>query len=166
MLKSPLSKPDPGLDLVLERVVAVPAAWVWEAWTTPEHLKAWFAPRPWRTVECEMDLRPGGIFRTLMHGPNGERLDNVGCYLEIVPAERLVWTPVLLPGWRPAHNARFSFTAVVEIEALAEQRTRYVATAMHAHSAGRRQHEQMGFHNGWGTALEQLVDHVKTLRRT
>lgn len=161
MLKSSLAEPDPRLDLVLERVVAVPAALVWEAWTTPEHLKAWFTPRPWRTVECEIDLRPGGKFRTVMEGPNGERFDNVGCYLEVVRGQRLVWTPALLPGWRPAHSARINFTAVIEIEALGEASTRYVATAMHADDAGRTRHEQMGFHKGWGTALEQLVEHVR-----
>jgi uncharacterized protein YndB with AHSA1/START domain len=164
MRKSPLPKHDPTLDLVLERVVDVPAALVWEAWTTPEHLKAWFTPRPWRTVECEIDLRPGGVFRTVMQSPTGERFDTVGCFLEIVPGERLVWTPVLLPGWRPATGARFSFTAVVDIEALGEK-TRYVAVAMHSEAAGRTQHEEMGFHSGWGAALEQLVDHMKSKRR-
>jgi uncharacterized protein YndB with AHSA1/START domain len=164
MQKSPLSRPDPRLDLVLERVVDVPAALVWEAWTVAEHLKAWFTPKPWRTVECEIDLRPGGVFRTRMESPTGERFDNVGCYLEIVPPERLIWTPVLLPGWRPAHSARFNFTAVVEIEALGE-RTRYVATAMHADETGRARHEKMGFHAGWGTALDQLVDHMRATLR-
>ena len=94
--------PDPKLDLVLERVVEVPPELVWAAWTQPEHLKVWFTPAPWRTTHCEIDLRPGGIFRTVMEGPAGERFDGTGCYLEVVPNRRLVWTSVLLPHWRPA----------------------------------------------------------------
>ncbi|HEY2939715.1 MAG TPA: SRPBCC domain-containing protein [Gaiellaceae bacterium] len=35
---------------------------VWMAWTQPEHLKKWFTPAPWTTVDCEIDLRPGGVF--------------------------------------------------------------------------------------------------------
>jgi uncharacterized protein YndB with AHSA1/START domain len=75
---------DPELDLVLERVVDVPPALVWRAWTEPERLKRWFTPKPWQTVECEIDLRPGGIFRTTMRSPEGEDTPHVGCYLEVV----------------------------------------------------------------------------------
>lgn len=125
MRRSPLQKPDPKLDLVLERVVDVPRELVWEAWTQPEHVKAWFTPRPWRTIECEIDLRPGGIFRTVMQGPNDSaEVNNVACYLEILPNERLVWTDTLLPGWRPADGARFGMTVVIALESLGDQ-TRY-----------------------------------------
>ena len=85
-------KTDPRLDLVLERVVEVPPELVWKAWTEPEHLKRWFTPLPWTTVECEIDLRPGGIFRTVMRSPEGQDHPNMGCYLEVVPNRRLVWT--------------------------------------------------------------------------
>jgi uncharacterized protein YndB with AHSA1/START domain len=61
--------PDPKLDLVLERIVDVPRERVWMAGTTPEHVKKWFTPVPWQTVDCEIDLRPGGIFRRVMRSP-------------------------------------------------------------------------------------------------
>ena len=161
MRKSPLQKPNPKLDLVLERVVDVPRDLVWEAWTQPEHVKAWFTPRPWRTLDCEIDLQPGGIFRTVMQGPDGgAEVNNVACYLEVVPSERLVWTDALLPGWRPADGARFGMTAVIAMESLGRQ-TRYTATALHRDEASRKRHEDMGFLNGWGTALDQLVEHIK-----
>jgi uncharacterized protein YndB with AHSA1/START domain len=160
---STLLRPDPKLDLVLERTVEVPRDLVWEAWTKPEHVKVWFTPRPWLTTECEIDLRPGGKFRTVMRGPDGQEFDNVGCYLEIVPKERLVWTDALLPGWRPAAaGTGMSFTAVIALEALGPK-TRYVATAIHRDEAGRKQHEEMGFHAGWGAALDQLVAHTRTM---
>ncbi len=57
-------QPNPELDLMLERVVDVSPELMWATWTTPELLKPWFCPLPWKTVECEIDLRPGGIFRT------------------------------------------------------------------------------------------------------
>ena len=59
---------DPNLDLILEREVDVPRESVWAAWTRPELLKKWFTPAPWTTVDCEIDLRPGGIFRTRFSG--------------------------------------------------------------------------------------------------
>lgn len=166
MTRSYLAKPDPRLDLVLERVIDVPRELVWAAWTRPEHVKQWFTPRPWTVSECEIDLRPGGIFRTVNRSPEGEEFPNVGCYLEIVPNEYLIWTIALLPGYRPAQSHVLNvplFTAVITIESRGTG-TRYVATAMHRDEAERRQHEEMGFHDGWGTALHQLIAHTKTMR--
>jgi uncharacterized protein YndB with AHSA1/START domain len=57
---------------------------------------------PWKTKDCEIDLRQGGIFRTTMQSPEGGEFPGTGCYLEIVPAEKLVWTNALLPGYRPS----------------------------------------------------------------
>ena len=58
---------DPRLDLLLERVVDVPPDLVWTAWTVPAHVKKWFTPAPWKTVECEIDLRPGGMSVSYTH---------------------------------------------------------------------------------------------------
>ncbi len=152
-----LFAPDPDLDLLLERVVDVPREFVWEAWTTPEQVVRWFTPPPFTTTQCEIDLRPGGLFRTVMRSPDGEETTNVGCYLEVVENERLVWTSVLGPGYRPrAPEGGFAFTAVISLESV-KGGTRYTALAIHATPAERAEHEEMGFHDGWGTALDQIV---------
>ncbi|MCB9746500.1 MAG: SRPBCC family protein [Alphaproteobacteria bacterium] len=145
---------DPKLDLVLERLVPVSPAKVWRAWTEPEALKQWFTPRPWTTPEVEVDVRPGGIFRTVMQGPNGERVDSAGCYLEVVPERRLAWTDALKPGYRPSGQP--FFTAVLTLTPEGEG-TRYHVVAKHASPEAAQQHADMGFHHGWGAALDQLV---------
>lgn len=159
-------KTDPRLDLVLERVVEVPPELVWKAWTEPEHLKRWFTPLPWTTVECEIDLRPGGIFRTVMRSPEGQDHPNIGCYLEVVPNRRLVWTDALEADFRPSREGAhlpFRFTACIELEPHGKG-TKYRATALHRDADARRQHAEMGFEPGWGKALEQLVEHMKSVR--
>jgi uncharacterized protein YndB with AHSA1/START domain len=159
-------KPDPKLDLVLERVVDVPRELVWKAWTEPEHLKPWFCPKPWSVSDCEIDLRPGGVFSTVMCSPEGENFPNIGCYLEVVPNERLIWTDALLPGFRPTNSGTAGcpieghFTAIISLKSEGAG-TRYTAVVLHRDEAGRKQHEDMGFFDGWNTALDQLVDHVK-----
>jgi uncharacterized protein YndB with AHSA1/START domain len=164
MIRPIIHQPDPNLDLVLERIVDVPRELVWGAWTKPEQLKQWFTPVPWKTVDCEIDLRPGGIFRTVMRGPEGQEFSNAGCYLEIVPNEKLVWTGALGPGYRPRPSnlpaETFLMTAVITLEALGPS-TRYTALVIHGDEQARKQHEQMGFHAGWGKALDQLVALVK-----
>lgn len=156
--------PDSERDLILERVVNVRPELVWAAWTKPEHIKKWFTPVPWMTVDCQIDLCPGGIFRTVMRSPEGQDYPNEGCYLEIVENRRLVWTGALAPGFRPrtASGFKFLFTAIITLEPHGSG-TKYVARVMHADADGRRQHEEMGFLIGWGKALDQLVALAKTM---
>jgi len=64
-------RPDGPFDLSIRRVIDAPRALIWKAWTDPEHVKNWWAPKPWSTVACEIDLCPGGMFRTVMRSPEG-----------------------------------------------------------------------------------------------
>jgi uncharacterized protein YndB with AHSA1/START domain len=162
---SPLSSftPHPDLDLLLERDVDVAPARVWAAWTQPEQITKWFTPAPWVTTECDIDLRPGGRFRTVMRSPEGEEFDNEGCYLEVVENERLVFTSVLGPGYRPTPDpGSVPFTAVITLEPTAGG-TRYSALAIHGTPDVCARHVDMGFHTGWGAALDQLVALAKTM---
>jgi uncharacterized protein YndB with AHSA1/START domain len=160
--------PDPKLDLVLERIVDVPRELVWRAWTEPERLKRWFTPLPWTTPDCEIDLRPGGIFRTVMRSPEGQEFSNVGCCLEVVPNEKLIWTNVLRPGYRPASDRSgipgddFAFTAAITL-AKHGSGTKYTALVIHGDEEARKKHEEMGFHDGWGKALDQLIALAKAI---
>ena len=157
------------LDLVLERTLNAPRDLVWKAWTNPEHLKRWFAPRPYEISEIEMDLRPGGIFRIRMVGPDGFDTGhgNAGCMLEVVEGEKLVWTSALAPGYRPAEMGEgcesFPMTAVVTMEDAGDGKTLYRAVALHKSAADRDKHEQMGLHDGWGTVAGQLEEFAQSL---
>lgn len=152
---------DPALDLVLERFIDVPPSAVWRAYTQPEDLKKWFCPRPWQTVECAIELVPGGIFHTVMQGPEGQRHDNTGCYLVVEENRRLIWTGNLGPGFRPQDPGPMPMTAIITLEAQGSG-TLYRAVVQHKDEAGRATHESMGFTLGWGAALDQLVALAKT----
>jgi uncharacterized protein YndB with AHSA1/START domain len=155
-------------DLVLERVLDAPRELVWEAWTDPEHVKRWWAPRPYQTPECEMDLRPGGKFYTRMTGPDGFDFSGTGCFLEVVPGERVVWTSALGEGWRPNDLGPegcggLAFTAIMSFEDNGDGRTRYRAVAMHRNAQDSETHAKMGFHEGWGTCADQLGEVAREL---
>lgn len=153
---------DPALDLKLEREVAARADVIWLAWTRPEHLMKWFTPAPWETIACEIDLRPGGLFSTTMRSPEGETMGpNIGCYLEVVEGRRLTFTDALGPGFRPTGGGFMTATILIEPHG---DRTRYTAIARHADAEGRKTHEDMGFLQGWGTALDQLVAYVPSIQ--
>ena len=94
---------NPKLDFAIERFIDAPPQLVWEALTKPEHLKEWYMPKAWgRVSRAEMDVRPGGIFSIDIATADGQEFPNVGCFLEAIPMERLVWTSMLFPGYRPA----------------------------------------------------------------
>jgi uncharacterized protein YndB with AHSA1/START domain len=144
---------------------------VWEAYTNPEHMKQWFAPKPYEVAELELDLRPGGIFRLRMVGPDGFDTGhgNAGCVLEVKQREKLVWTSALGPGYRPATLASegcesFPMTAVVTFADAGSGKTAYKAVALHKNAADKETHEKMGFHEGWGTVAGQLEEFAKSLR--
>lgn len=141
-------------DLVVSRLLKAPRASLWRAWTEPERLKEWWCPKPWVTEVRAFDLRPGGAFHTFMSGPDGGSSDNPGCFLEIVPGERIVFTLMLLAGWRPA-TPWMPMTAVISF-ADEGGGTRYTATAMHPDAATCERHAQMGFHEGWNLCIDQL----------
>lgn len=157
---------DPDRDLVLERIVDIPPEAVFAAWTTPSLLVQWFTPAPWRTIAVDLELRPGGIFRTVMRSPEGDDVDTgAGCVLDVVPNARFAWTGALGPGFRP-HDAAtvaampFAFSAIIDVaphDVDGVRGTRYRAHVVHADAAGRAQHAAMGFMDGWGAAFDQLV---------
>jgi uncharacterized protein YndB with AHSA1/START domain len=167
-MPNPLLTADPELDLVLERVVEVPRHLVWRAWTEPEHLVKWFCPLPWKTTDCRIDLRPGGIFQTTMQGPEGPGFTNTGCWLQVVDQELLAWTGVMGPEFRPQPKETFAavpfmMSAILSFEEVAGG-TKYTAVVRHGDVPSRQAHEQMGFHGGWSKALDQLVEHARAGR--
>ena len=155
---------DPKLDFAIERFIDAPPRLVWEALTTPEHLQEWYMPKAWgRVARTEMDVRPGGKFSIDIAGADGQEFPNLGCFLEVVPLERLSWTSMLFPGYRPAVFDDIPITAIVTMETVGTG-TRYVFTALHRDEADFEKNKASGWQQGTEIALDQFVAHVKSLK--
>ena len=154
---------NPKIDLVLERFIDAPKHLVWEALTKPEHLKEWYMPKSWGVVSnCELDVRPGGIFSIDIATADGQEVPNLGCFLDVIPMERLVWTSMLFPGYRPAVFDDIPITAIVTLETVGTG-TRYVFTALHRDEADFEKNKASGWQQGTEIALDQFVAHVKSM---
>ena len=162
-----MSKPftiNPKVDLVLERFIDARRQIVWDAVTKPEHLKEWYMPKAWgRVADCELDVRPGGIFSIDIALQEGQVSPNLGCFLEVIPLERLVWTSMLFPGYRPAVFDDVPITAIFTMETVGTG-TRLVFTALHRDEADFEKNHASGFHQGTEIAVDQLVAHVKSMK--
>ena len=155
---------DPKLDFAIERFIDAPVRLVWEALTKPEHLKEWYMPRAWgRVTRAELELRAGGIVRIDIAVANGQEVPNLGCVLEVVPMQRLVWTSMLFPGYRPAVFDDIPITAIMTMESVGSG-TRYVFTALHRNEADFETNKSSGFYQGTEIAVDQLVEHVMAMK--
>jgi uncharacterized protein YndB with AHSA1/START domain len=65
---------------------------VWKAWTDPEHIVKWWGPHGFTTTTEEMNVKPGGVWRYVMHGPDGVDYPNKIVYEELVEPERIVFS--------------------------------------------------------------------------
>jgi len=144
-------------ELTISRFIAAPPAAVWNAWSVPANLEKWWIPAP---IECQvvkLDLRPGGGFVTRMREGSGEFRPHVdGCFLEAIPEQRLVFTTVLTEGWQPV-EPWLAITAILTFAAQ-DDGTLYSARVLHKNPEDSRKHDEMGFQDGWGTAIGQLAD--------
>jgi len=155
---------DPKLDFAIERFIDAPTRLVWEALTKPEHLKEWYMPKPWgRVTHAEMDVRPGGIIRIDIAVGDGREVPNLGCILEAIPMERLVWTSMLFPDYRPAVFDDIPITAIMTMESVGTG-TRYVFTALHRNETDLETNKASGFYEGTKIAIEQFAEHVIAMK--
>ena len=100
-----------SLDLHLERTLDAPRDLVWKAWTDPEHIKRWWAPRPYETPDRDRATAR----RHLLHAHDRAgrfRLQRNACVLEVVPGNRIVWSSTMKGGYRPNE---FAETAATDI---------------------------------------------------
>lgn len=148
-------------ELTISRLLEVSRPQIWRAWTDPQLLAQWWCPKPWTTEVKAFDLRPGGGFHTLMRGPDGTESDNPGCFLEVVPHERIVFTSSLGADYVP-QDPWLAMTAIITMNDEGAG-TRYGARVLHKDEAGARRHAEMGFDEGWGICIDQLEALAKTL---
>ena len=79
-------------DIIIERVIDAPRDRVWRCWTEAEQVKQWWGPKTFTSPAATIDFRVGGKYHFCMRMPDGKEMWSTGTYLEIVPAERIVFT--------------------------------------------------------------------------
>jgi uncharacterized protein YndB with AHSA1/START domain len=150
------SSTHPDLDLTISRIIKSPRSAVWNAWTDRASFEQWWVPAPAVCQVQDMDLRPGGSFRTQISQDGANFLPHItGCFLAIDDRERIVFTNSLVSGWRPAEEPFMTAVITMEDHPLG---TEYTAMAMHRNAFDRNRHEELGFHDGWGTVTRQLAE--------
>ncbi len=143
-------------EIVLTRIFDAPRKMVWEAWTDPKQVTLWFGPKGFSTTIEEMDVRAGGEWRQVMHGPDGTDYPSKSVFTEVVPYERLSYR---MSGGRKGGPA-VQFDSVV-IFAGKGDKTQLTLRMIFASAEARNQNVRE-YHSieGGEQTLERLADHL------
>ena len=142
-------------EIEMTRLFDAPRELVFEALTNPDHVPNWFGPRGWSVPVCEIDLRPGGMWRYVLRGRDGEELGMSGVYREIAAPERLVSTESFddYPG-----ESINTLTLTEE-----DGRTRYTVTVLYSSKETRDAVLASGMSEGAAETLERLAEQLEAL---
>ena len=145
--------------IVATRVLDAPRELVWTAWTDPKHLAQWWGPNGFSTTTSAFDFRAGGVWRFVMHGPDGRDYENRITFDEIVTPERIRYHH---GGGGDVEPVQFRTT--VTFEDLGGNRTRLTLHAVFPSAAERdRVIKDYGADKGAVQTLSRLADYVATL---
>ena len=142
--------------LTIDKTFNAPVKIVWDAWTQPEHILKWWAPNGMDIKVIEHEFKVGGNWKYTMPMPDGTAFISEGTYKEIVPLKKIVTSADFKP-----------MTEGVELQSLFEaygDKTRFTFNVIHPTPEYRKQQEEMGFYNGWGSAFDRLEALVSDLK--
>jgi uncharacterized protein YndB with AHSA1/START domain len=145
-----------GREIVVTRVIDAPRALAFDAFTDAEHISNWWGPHGFTTTTSEMDVRPGGTWRFVMHGPDGTDYVNRVVYEEVVRPERLVY---MHDDGTDDYPNRFRASAIFEDEG---GRTRVTLRMEWASPDALDAMRQFGVVEGGEQTLERLAAHLAT----
>lgn len=140
--------------LTLQKKFNAPVKLVWDAWTNPDDIIQWWAPKGMKVTVTEHDFKVGGKWKYTMPVPDGSLFVSEGTYLDIVPYEKIVTTADFKP-----------MTEGVELHVLFEadgDKTNFTFSVIHATEDYCKQQEKMGFYNGWASAFNRLESVVRS----
>lgn len=84
-------------ELLLSRTLNAPIELVWEMWTDPEHIANWWGPNGFTNTISKMEVRPGGEWDLVMHGPDGTDYKNKSIFTEVIKYKKIVYEHVSTP---------------------------------------------------------------------
>jgi uncharacterized protein YndB with AHSA1/START domain len=84
-------------ELFISRKINAPIELVWEVWTQPHHIAKWWGPNGFTNTITTMDVKPGGEWNLVMHGPDGTDYDNKSLFREVVLHKKIVYEHISYP---------------------------------------------------------------------
>ena len=141
-------------ELSVTRFIAAPPAKVWQVMT--DRQAEWWCPKPWRAEIDRQDRRPMGACDMTFYGPNGEQSPQNDVFLAYEEGKRFVATDAFTTDFEPKGPFMIGIWEIAPEQAEGVSGTRYTGRARHWSEETRKQHEEMGFVEGWGICADQL----------
>lgn len=158
--KNPPSEKPSDREIVIARTFDAPRELVWRAMTDPQHVVNWWGPRGFTTTIETMDVRPGGVWKHTMHGPDGTNYPNKSVFKEIVKPERIVYSH----GGGREDGPGASFVATWTFDEVEGGKTKVTIRMVFSSSAARDfVIKEFGAIEGGRQTLERLAEHLPTM---
>ena len=146
-----------GREIVITRIVDAPRELVWQAMTDPRHVVHWWGPRGFTTTIEQMDVRPSGVWKFVMHGPDGADYPNKSVFKEVVKPERIVYSH----GGGRVGGPGVSFVATWTFDDVLAAKTKVTIRQVFASTADRDFIvKEFGAIEGGKQCLERLAEHL------
>jgi uncharacterized protein YndB with AHSA1/START domain len=145
-------------ELVLTRVFDAPRELVWDAFTDAKQVVKWWGPNGFTTTIHEMDVRPGGVWRHTMHGPDGTDYANESVFREVVKPERIVYSHSGGKAGDPGAPCEVTWTFEAQgARTKLTGRMVFPSAAVHEHVV-----KTYGVIEGGKQTLERLAEHLRS----
>lgn len=147
-------------ELVITRLLNAPRELLWKAWTDPKHLINWFGPKGFTNTFLECDIRPGGVWKFIMHGPDGVDYPN-----------RIVFDKIVKPDYLTYTHGRFDGPEMFRVKVSFEEEAGKTRITMHsifptteALNGALNQAKKYGALEGGNSTLDKLEEELKKMK--
>jgi len=143
-------------ELVMTRLLNAPRELVWKAWTDPKHLINWFGPKGFKNTFHEVDIRPGGVWKFTMHGPDGTDYPN-----------RVVYDKIVKPDYITYSHGTFDEPDVFKVKVSFEEeegKTRITMRILFPTVEAMEAQKKFGAVEGGKSTLDKLEEELKKMK--
>jgi len=144
-------------ELVITRLLNAPRELVWKAWTDPKHLINWFGPKGFTNTFHEIEIKPGGVWKFTMHGPDGTDYPNLVVFDKLVKPDYITYT-------HGSFDEPEAFKVKVSFEEVEGGKTRITMRSLFPTVEAMEATKKFGAVELGNTTLEKLEEELKKIK--
>jgi uncharacterized protein YndB with AHSA1/START domain len=147
-----------GRELIIQRKLNAPRELVFKVWTDPDHVVKWWGPNGFTNTNIEMNVKEGGVWRYIMHAPDGTNFPNRITFIQVLKPERLIY-------WHGSDedNDPNAFHVTITFEANDNQ-TNLTMRSVFKSAAALEEVRKFGAVEGGNQSLQRLESHLQQMQ--
>jgi uncharacterized protein YndB with AHSA1/START domain len=137
-------------ELIFSRLLDAPVTLVWKIWTNQKHIALWWGPDGFTNTIIKMDVKPGGEWHLIMHGPNGKDYEIKSVFREIVKHKKIVYEQL----------NHFKYIATIQFESRDDKTHLHWQMLFESRESLAQAAKSYGVIDGFKQNAERLIDYL------